>query len=81
VDVLAVNIDDEAQLGRVRHYIEKNKIQLNIFKNTDGLLIKNLNVTTAPHWALYILNEKSKKFELIHQEVAFDEAKINSLLK
>jgi thiol-disulfide isomerase/thioredoxin len=76
---IALNIDKD--LGRVKHYIDKNEIKEKVAIDPQGVLTKKLNNNVAPYWASFEFNAKSGKWKLLKGESGFEEKNFLKYLK
>ena len=72
--VITINVDKNAK--RVKNYVQKEKIELPVYQNPSGELVKEFKITAVPHWALYRLNDQ----KLLAHEEAYDEEKILKII-
>lgn len=76
---LALNIDKD--LGRVKHYIDKNELKENIVIDPSGVLTKTLNNNIAPYWAVFEHNDKNEKWSLVKSQSGFEQSIFTKYLK
>lgn len=76
IDVLTVNIDKNPR--RVKHYIKKNGIQVPVYRVKEGAqenLIEQLDVRTAPQWAIFAKEGNTWKKKEHHKTFEKDQVK------
>lgn len=77
IDVLTVNMDNSP--SRALHTVEKNNIQLPVYRDEQRNLIKQLQVFSVPHWAIY---EKSgENWKLVKTQAAYNSEEVEKWLK
>lgn len=70
--VVTINMDD--QIKRAKRYTSKKGIELPVYRDSAGILEKELKITSLPHWAVIEKNESG--WTLISHEIGFNREKI-----
>ncbi len=77
VKVLTVNID--TNIKRAKHFINKKNIDLPVLRDPTRSLIRKLNVSAVPHWA--VVKKKDNKWKLVDTATAYDAKRIKRALR
>lgn len=79
-DIAVWTIGTDKDVARIKHFIEKEAIELPVFLDPNRLLRKSLNVYSVPHWVVYARKAVGQAWEVVDSGAGFEKEKVAKAL-